>query len=129
MSVNRRCRAKRNALELDIGNGERLRYEMGLPDGEAEFTLDEHPTKQGLADSHSCPPTCSREWPRDAADVPQQDQVKHTLAVQFLSPGTLTYRVEHRRADGSVDTVIDCDYKCDGSDGAFFEPLDIFLKR
>jgi hypothetical protein len=129
MTVIKSCTINIDAMLLDIGRGERLRYTVNLPHGQCEYTLDEHPTRATLFDSVSCPPPCTKSWPRIPGDLPSIDDITHTLSMQFRSPATLTYRVERLRAEVSVETLIDCQYASDRSSDNEFEALSIRVVR
>lgn len=128
MPVSKDCRTNTEAVLVKVVGGERLFYEIEVTNGEVVYTLDEHPSERPLADSVSCPSRCERSWPRDDSEVPAEDMVTHTLALQFRSPGTIKYVVRHRR-NGGEDVLIDCDYVSADANASYFEALDVFIGR
>ena len=128
MPVRKDCRVNTEAVLVNLGGGERLLYEIEVTHGDVEYTLDEHPSERPLADSASCPSRCERPWPREDSELPAENRVTHTLAIQFLSPGTVKYVVSHQKG-GVSQVLVDCDYLSDDATASVFEALDVFIER
>ncbi len=139
MTVSRTCSDEGLAVELDLGAGEYLSYRIPEAEGTVEYGLADH-LGTVLMDSGGCPPPCTRRWPRDDDEIPDDDEVDHVLGVQFIGDGRLVYRIEKRRAgegaDGAVEdggedrlleVVKECTLAHSGAQDEHFEPVTVFL--
>lgn len=126
MPVTRSCAANQAAVELDLAAGQRLRYTIA-GDADVTFTLRDH-VEGTLLPAGDSPGPHVREWPANAAEIPDADDVRHTLGMQFALTHGLAWKVELLGPGRSLlQTLKDCRYANTGAPDEYFDSVRIFI--
>ena len=114
---------------LEVSQNEHLFFTVVLQRGaQPVFTLTESRSDKLLL-SHKNPPasanplTFEREWPTRADTVPRNTTI--TLGMHFLEAAKYTYKLTHRKADGSSRVLIDMDFESNQATDVFFQDIGI----
>ncbi len=128
MTVTRMCDPGDIAVGLNVGAGEYLVYRIPTAPGDVQYVLEDD-SGNTLFDNNTCPSPCERKWPNLPSDITTDRDVQHVLAMQFISEGTLEYKVTKHSGDGAeISVVKDCRFTNQGAPDSFFESLRVLIQ-
>lgn len=114
MAVQKSCNPDKLVFNLNVAAQEKLRHTV-TSTGSVTWVLqqDEATLLEGSADDRK-----KLEWPDT---TPADASVKHSLGIQFVGPGDVTWQIERLFATGTViETIKKCTYdNPDGNDDHF----------
>jgi len=132
MAVKRTCQKKDLAVLLKPLT-EYLLYEVSVKGASGKFELVQAPGNTVLLSGDDSPTgdgKYKRKWPQDPDEIPDGDDVTHSLGIHFIDAVRYDYTVEHRGADDSVIKVVkDCVYESQDPEDDFFEPLRVLIQK
>lgn len=124
---------EKSAVFVDVSGGEYLLYRVTVRGSQPVFTLVDSKTNKLLLSNKDTPKSTSpkqvyeRHWPLPADPIMVNSN--HPMGMNFLAAIQYDYVVEHRRAKGNkdqlVETLIDITYKSTGPEDWFFQGLSV----
>jgi len=125
MAVSQTCSVPGEAVTLDVGARQQLRYNIKCDPG-VVFQLRDHAETVLLPAANG--PAPMRLWPVYPGEVPALDEVSHSLGMIFGASNQLEWLVELLDRDGAlIRTIKHCKYRNPAGHEVFFDALSIFI--
>jgi hypothetical protein len=128
-NVDVACRANTMAVQLQVSEGEKIRYEVLFRGAQATFAIvDQHGVViLSSQDAPVEPGHFLTIWPTPTTNVKIPDDLTHTFGMHFIAATTYNWIATRIAKDGSpIEPLKNCTYERSSQTDSFFDPLRVF---